>query len=191
MADMKNRFESVAFTGAHVAEQITKISTVVAQQGKWWAEVTSEGFKGRILDDNVLATVLTKKISFSISKVKKRPSDRRASDRRASDRPTDERPTDERPTDERPSDRPTSDRPTDERPADLPKSDRPTSDRPILNSKNNVLFLPILPSFLCFYPYSNTLVFRYYRYICLQKLGSNVEFQIALLQLDQKCKQLL
>ena len=41
MADMKNRFESVAFTGAQVAEQITKVSTVVAQQEKSWAEVAS------------------------------------------------------------------------------------------------------------------------------------------------------
>ena len=41
MADMKNRFESVAFTGAQVAEQITKVSTVVVQQEKSWAEVAS------------------------------------------------------------------------------------------------------------------------------------------------------
>jgi len=40
---MENRFESVAFTGAQVAKQITKVSTVVAQQEKSWAEVASGG----------------------------------------------------------------------------------------------------------------------------------------------------
>ena len=45
MADMKNRFESVAFTGAQVAEQITKVSTVVEQQEKSWSEVASGGSK--------------------------------------------------------------------------------------------------------------------------------------------------
>ena len=39
MAYMKNRFKSVAFTEAPVAEKITKVSTVVAQKEKSWAEV--------------------------------------------------------------------------------------------------------------------------------------------------------
>ena len=56
MADMKNRFESVAFTGAQVAEQITKVSTMVVQQEKSWAEVAFGGSKKRTLDNNVLAT---------------------------------------------------------------------------------------------------------------------------------------
>ena len=33
-ADMKNRFESVAFSGSQVPEEITKVSTVVLQQEK-------------------------------------------------------------------------------------------------------------------------------------------------------------
>ena len=55
MADMKIRLEYVAFTGTQVAEQNTKISTVVAQQEKLWAELASGGSKGRTLDNNVLA----------------------------------------------------------------------------------------------------------------------------------------
>ena len=55
MADTKNQFEPVASTGTHVAEQITKVSTVVAQQEKSWAEIATGGFKGRTLDSNVLA----------------------------------------------------------------------------------------------------------------------------------------
>ena len=46
MAYMKNQFESMSLTSAQVAQQITKLSTVVAQQGKSWAEVVSGGSKG-------------------------------------------------------------------------------------------------------------------------------------------------
>ena len=45
MADMKNSFESVAFTEAKVIEQITKVSTVVAQQEKSLTEVASGSSK--------------------------------------------------------------------------------------------------------------------------------------------------
>ena len=38
MADMKKQFESVASTGAQVAKQITKVSTVAAQQETSWAK---------------------------------------------------------------------------------------------------------------------------------------------------------
>ena len=62
ITDMKNRLESVAFTGSQVAEQITKVSTVVAQQEKSWAAVASGGSKGRTLDNNVLATEVAKKV---------------------------------------------------------------------------------------------------------------------------------
>ena len=63
MVDMKNRFESVAFTGARVAEQITKLSTVVAYQEKTGAEVGSGGSKGRTLGNNVLATEVTRTVN--------------------------------------------------------------------------------------------------------------------------------
>ena len=76
MADMKNRFESVTFTGAQVAEQITKVSTVVAQQEKSWAEVASGGSKGRNLDNNVLATEVARKVNKEITESKKSDLDR-------------------------------------------------------------------------------------------------------------------
>ena len=34
MADMKNQFKSVASTGDQITKQLTKVNTVVAQQGK-------------------------------------------------------------------------------------------------------------------------------------------------------------
>ena len=63
LADMKSRFESVAVTEAQVAEQIKKVSTVVVQQEKLWAEVTSGGSKGKTLDNNVLATEVARKVN--------------------------------------------------------------------------------------------------------------------------------
>ena len=71
MADMKNRFESVAYTGAKVVEQIIKVGTVVAQQEKSWAEVASGGSKGRNLDNNVLATEVARKVNKEITESKK------------------------------------------------------------------------------------------------------------------------
>ena len=60
-ADMKNQFESVAFIGAQVAEQITKVSTVVALQEKSQTKVASGGSKQRTLYNNVLATEFSKR----------------------------------------------------------------------------------------------------------------------------------
>ena len=37
MADKKNKFKPVASTGVQITKQITKVSTVVAQQEKSWA----------------------------------------------------------------------------------------------------------------------------------------------------------
>ena len=76
LADMKSRFESVAVTEAQVAEQIKKVSTVVAQQEKLWAEVTSGGSKERILDNNVLATEVERKVNKEITESKKSDLDR-------------------------------------------------------------------------------------------------------------------
>ena len=67
MADMKNRFEAMAFTGAQVAEQITKGSTVVAQQEKSWAEVASGVSKGMNLNNNVLTTEVLRKVNKEIA----------------------------------------------------------------------------------------------------------------------------
>ena len=63
MADRKDRFESVDFTGAQVTEQITKISTVVAKQEKSWTEAASGGSKGKTLHKNVLATEVASKLN--------------------------------------------------------------------------------------------------------------------------------
>ena len=71
MADMKNRFESVAFTGVQIAEHITKVSKVVAQQEKSWAEVARGGSKGRTIDNNVLATEVARKVNNEITVSKK------------------------------------------------------------------------------------------------------------------------
>ena len=71
MVDMKNRFESVAFTGARVAEQITKLSTVVAYQEKTGAEVGSGGSMGRTLGNNVLATEVARKVNKKKLRVEK------------------------------------------------------------------------------------------------------------------------
>ena len=76
MAVMKIRFESVTFTGAQVAEQITKVSTVVAQQEKSWAKVASGGSKGRTIDNNVLATEVARKVNKEITESKKSDLDR-------------------------------------------------------------------------------------------------------------------
>ena len=53
MADMKNQFESVAFTGPQVAKQITKVRTVVVQLKKSCAKVAFGSSKVRTLDNNV------------------------------------------------------------------------------------------------------------------------------------------
>ena len=71
IADMYNRFKSVAFKGAQVAEQITKVRTVVAQQEKSWAEVASGGSKGKTLDNNILAIEVTRKVNKVLLRVKK------------------------------------------------------------------------------------------------------------------------
>ena len=71
MVDMKNRFESVAFAWALVAEQITKLITVVAEQEKTKAEVSSGGSKGRTLDNNVLATEVARKVNKEIIESRK------------------------------------------------------------------------------------------------------------------------
>ena len=63
MADMKNRFESVAVLGPEVIEQITKVSTVVTQQENLSAVLASRTSKGRSLDNIVLATEGTMKVS--------------------------------------------------------------------------------------------------------------------------------
>ena len=67
MANMENRFKSVAYTGDQVAEQIIKVSTVVGQQEKSWAAVASGGSKGRTLDNNVLATKVARKVNKKIT----------------------------------------------------------------------------------------------------------------------------
>ena len=63
LADMKNEFESVASTEAQVAEQITKVGIVQAQQEIFWAKVASADSKGRHLHNNVLATKVAKKVN--------------------------------------------------------------------------------------------------------------------------------
>ena len=66
----------MAFIGAQVAEQITNVSTVVVQQENLWAEVASGSFKGRTLDNNVLATKVARKANKEITESKKIDLDR-------------------------------------------------------------------------------------------------------------------
>ena len=67
MTDIKNHFKYVASTGAQVTKQITKVSTVVAQQEKHSAKVASRGFKRK----NVLATKVARKVNKEITETKK------------------------------------------------------------------------------------------------------------------------